>query len=161
MRFPKVRGSNLERREYRLPDDFEGELNLVFIAFQQWHQSEVDSWVPLAKQLTAEHAGLYYYELPTIRSMNFLSRAFIDGGMRMGIPDRSAREATITLYLDKQRFRRALELPSEDHIYVLLVDGNGQVLWRTQGRVSDAKAAALQTAVARFFQPIASEESLG
>jgi len=51
MTFPTVRGSNLLRQQLTLPKDFQGKLNLVFIAFEQWHQMEVDSWVPLAKEL--------------------------------------------------------------------------------------------------------------
>lgn len=144
MRFPTVTGSNLERRKYQLPQDFEGDLNLLFIAFQQVHQYDVNTWLPLAKRLAAAYPGLCYYELPTIREMNIFSRAMIDGGMRVGIPDRQAREATITLYLKKDAFRRALDLPHENDIYVLVVDRQGHVLWRTSGRNSAEKSAALQ-----------------
>ncbi len=153
MRFPSVTGSNLERRKYDLPQDFEGELNLVFIAFQQVHQLDVNTWLPTAKQLVAMHPGLAYYELPTIRSMSWFSRAMIDGGMRMGIPDRGAREATITLYIDKRPFRAALGIPDENNIVVLLVDGRGEVQWRTTGPHDARKGAELETAVAGLLEP--------
>ena len=51
MQFPTVTGSNLQRKSLRLPEGFEGEWNLVFIAFQQWQQRQVDSWLSFAKQL--------------------------------------------------------------------------------------------------------------
>ena len=35
MQFPTVSGSNLHRKTLTLPQDFEGELNLVLIAFQR------------------------------------------------------------------------------------------------------------------------------
>lgn len=70
MTFPIVNGSNLLREKLTLPQDFAGKYNLLFIAFQQWHQEEVNSWIPLAKSCEARFAGLVYYELPTIRALN-------------------------------------------------------------------------------------------
>jgi hypothetical protein len=88
-----------------------------------------------------------YYELPVIQRLNVLARTFINEGMRSGIPDRLARARTITLYLDKVAFRRALELPHEDDIYVLLVDRQGQVLWRSGGAFTPEKGEGLAAAV--------------
>jgi hypothetical protein len=147
VRFPRVSGSNLNRKRLNLPQDLEGRLNVVLVAFQQWQQGEVNTWVPAAQQLEAAHPGVRYYELPTIRRLNRLARAFIDGGMRGGIPDRLARERTITLYLDKESFRQALDMPDEEHIYVLLVDAQGQVLWRERGVFTPDKQAALESRV--------------
>ena len=143
MQFPVVTGTNLQRKSLRLPEAFEGEWNLVFIAFQQWQQRQVDSWIPLAKQLEEGHPELRYYELPTIQDRNRLARTFINEGMRAGIPDPVARERTITLYLDKTAFRKALQLSSEDDIHVLLLDRRGQVLWRTEGPFAPAKGDSL------------------
>lgn len=64
--------------------------------------------------------------------------------MRAGISDCAAREATITLYLDKRVFPAALQLPSEDTVYALLVDRAGYVLWRAEGVITDEKERALQ-----------------
>jgi hypothetical protein len=133
MRFPTVKGSNLSGREFILPASFDGELNVVALAFQMWHQNEVDTWMPLLKHLEQTVPGLRAYELPVIRSMNRINQWMLDQGMRGGIPDQATRARTITLYVDKEPFRRELELPNEDHIYVLLVDRMGKVLWRTQG----------------------------
>lgn len=148
--FPAVSGSNLAKRPFRLPADFEGDYNLVLIAFKQHQQRDIDTWLPLARQLAAADSRWRYYELPVIRDMNFLYRAFIDGGMRSGIPDQTARETTITLYLDKKAFRHALGLPHEDTIYVLVVKSDGSVLWQTAGRHSSEKAQALMAAMQPF-----------
>jgi len=145
--FPEVRGSNLDGREFNLPKDFEGELNLVFIAFQREQQALVDSWVPLAKTLTARHEGLCYYELPTIYQANSLVRWFINNGMRRGIPDPHARETTITLYIDKEPFRTALGISHEQTIYVLLVDAGGRVIWRNEGAHTDKKGRELENVI--------------
>ena len=54
-RFPGKMGSNLQRQKLKLPKDFQEELNLVLIAFQQWQQTQVDSWIPFARQLEGTH----------------------------------------------------------------------------------------------------------
>jgi hypothetical protein len=145
--FPTVSGSNLKRKKLTLPQDFQGERNLVFIAFEQWHQTQVDTWIPFARQLESDHPGLLYYELPTIQRLNIMARTFINEGMRAGIPDSLARERTITLYLDKNAFRAALQLSAEDEIYVLLLDRLGQVLWRAEGAFSPEKGKSLAAIV--------------
>src|ERR1700687_4217619 len=119
--FPAVRASNLNGRSFDLPGDFEGERNLVILAFQREQQALVDSWSPAIANLLARHADLCFYELPTISRGNPLFRAWLDGAMRGGIPDLQARDHTITLYLDKAAFRKALDLPHEETIYILVL----------------------------------------
>lgn len=133
MAFPTVSGSNLLRQKKTLPQDFQGEFNLVFIPFQQWHQDEVDSWSGLAEALEKEFKGLIYYELPTLPSSGPLYKFFLNEGMRAGIPNPKTRERTITLYLDKTEFRAALNLTDEAHIYVLVVDRQGNEYFRARG----------------------------
>lgn len=143
MSFPIVNGSNLRREKLTLPKDFEGDYNLLFIAFQQWQQDEVNSWIPLAEGLEVQFPGLFYYELPTIRSLNTLSRFFINEGMRAGLPNPKARERTITLYLDKDEFRAALSMDDEEHIFILLFDRQGEELWRARGSHNQDKQTEL------------------
>ena len=152
MTFPKVSGSNLLRHKMNLPQDFQGRFNLVFIAFQRWHQTEVDSWSALAEQLEGQYQGLFYYELPTLQSGGPLYKFFLNEGMRAGIPNPKTRQRTITLYLDKADFRAALEMPDEDHIYILVIDCQGKEFFRARGPYSRAAEASLRQALLQFFQ---------
>ena len=147
MKFPTIKASNLAGQEYTLPADLEGDLNIVALAFQMWHQNEVGTWMPLLEQIERRIPVIRAYELPVLRSMNCLSQWMIDSGMRGGIPDPATRARTITLYLDKERFRQALGLPDEDHIYLLLMDRDGRVHWQTRGPYSPEKASSLMAAV--------------
>ena len=154
--FPTVKGSNLEGRRYALPDDLEGDLNVLLIPFQRWHQDWVDTWIPALQRLSAHYAALRYYELPTLPSMNPLSRMSIDFGMKMGIPDRRARETTITLYLDKAAFRQALNIPDEATIVVMLVTRWGEILWRTSGASTDDAERTLAALLQVHFSALSS-----
>ena len=46
MKFPHVKATSLTSKSYHLPRDLEGELNLVMVAFKQWQQDWVDTWIP-------------------------------------------------------------------------------------------------------------------
>ncbi|PKO00460.1 MAG: hypothetical protein CVU42_04640 [Chloroflexi bacterium HGW-Chloroflexi-4] len=154
MTFPKVSGSNLLRKKMTLPQDFQGELNLVFIPFERWHQSEVDSWIALAEELEKEYEGLVYYELPTLPNSGTLYKFLLNEGMRAGIPNPKTREHTITLYLNKTDFRAKLNLPDEDHIYILVVDRQGLEFFRARGPYSREGEAALRQFFGRSMKNV-------
>lgn len=145
--FPTVKASNLEKRELSLPADFEGERNLLLIAFEREQQKNVDTWLHEMKRFEELDPGFRYYELPTIQRPIGWMRWFIDSGMRRGIPDRKARERTITLYLDKKPFCDALHITNQKKIYALLVDRSGQILWRSDGDFDETKGASLKDAL--------------
>jgi hypothetical protein len=67
--------------------------------------------------------------------------------MRHGIPDRNARERTITLYLDKAPFCAALHIADQTKIYAFLVDREGKVLWRSEGVFDETKGSSLRSAL--------------
>lgn len=141
--FPVVSGFNLDRQEFEFPRDFGGDYNLVMVPFQRYHQQIVNTWIPFAQEVEASFPGFIYYELPTIYEMPALSRTFLNEGMRAGIPDQTARERTITLYLNKDTFKSALGIPSEDDIYLFLVNRSGEILWSTTGTYTAEKADGL------------------
>lgn len=147
MKLPRVTGSNLARKKMVFPDDFDGESNLVFIAFLRRHQDLIDSWVPFVEQLAQDYPGLQYYEFPTLSRRGFIYRTFLNEGMRAGIPSEATRARTITLYLDKSAFRRALDIENEQNMWLYLFDKSGVVLWRTAGSFTLEKGEALRIAL--------------
>lgn len=141
--FPEVSGYNLQREEFIFPESFQGEYNLLLIPFQRRQQEDVNTWIPAAQELERTIPGLIYYELPTIYQLPTLSRTLINEGMRAGIPDQTARERTITFYLDKDAFKQALGITSEENIQIFLVDRQGNILWQSQGLFSIEKNQSL------------------
>ena len=136
--FPRVEGSNLEGKRFALPTDFEAEYNVVLVAFRREQQADVDSWLPFLREQNVAARGVRVYELPTLSRSYRWMRGFIDGGMARGIPEKATREATITLYIDKTPFKKALAILTEDRIIALIVARDGRVLWRADGKFSSA-----------------------
>jgi hypothetical protein len=143
MKFPDVSGENLEKKKYNIPYDLEGELNIVIVPFQRWHQSLVDEWSVFLNNIERSNRNFRYYEVPTLNSGYKIMSFMIDGGMRAGIPDRSVRERTITLYTNKPLFEEQLNINSEDTIYLFLIRKNGEILWRSEGQYDKQKGEEL------------------
>ena len=143
MKFPDISGENLEKKKYNIPYDLEGDLNMVIVPFQRWHQSLVDEWSYFLNKIEESNPNFRYYEVPTLNSGYKVMRFMIDGGMRAGIPDRSIRERTITLYTNKPLFEKQLDIKSEDTIYLFLIRKNGEILWRNEGEFDAQKGDQL------------------
>ena len=145
--FPTVSGFYLNRQEFSFPQDLSGELNILFVPFLQSQQLVVNIWIPFAQETEAAFPGVVYYELPTVDEMPTLSRMFVNEGMRAGIPDETARERTVTLYINTEKFMDATDIPGKDKVHVLLVNRNGDILWRTTGQFDEAKGESLLGAI--------------
>ena len=145
--FPAVSGFNLNRQEFAFPRDLAGELNILFVPFLQRQQLVVNTWIPFAQETEAAFPGVVYYELPTIDEMPTLSRMFVNEGMRAGIPDETARERTVTLYINTRKFMEATNIAGKDEVHVLLVNRSGDILWRTTGRFDETKGESLLGAI--------------
>jgi hypothetical protein len=141
--FPPLQARNLEGRVFHLPQDLEGELNLLILAFDRWHQHLVDTWTPWLDHLLRHYPMLRGYELPIISQHLTLARPLIDGGMAAHIHDRAARARTLTVYTDRLRLERHLALNPRT-IALLLVDQQGHILWREYGDYHEGKASELE-----------------
>lgn len=111
-----------------------------------------DEWLPFLDDLARKNPDIAFYELPTLNISYILVRRVIDGGMQAGIPDKNARERTITLYLNKKAFSKELDIPDEKTITVLLINKKGEVIWRTQGRFTNEKITDLENTVKENLQ---------
>jgi hypothetical protein len=147
VRFPRVEGANLEKRRFTLPADFEADWNVVLVAFRREQQADVDTWTPHLADLLRGRPDVSTYEVPTLTRAYRWMRPMIDGGMRSGIPDRAVREHTITLYIDKTPFKRALGIDDEEHIRAFLVRRDGAVRWSAVGRWTPEAGESLRDAL--------------
>lgn len=148
--FPRVSGRNLLKHSVALPEDLKGRPTLALVAFQREQQADVDTWLAREAELSGAIESLRVLEFPTISGARYGAFAwFIDGGMRSGIPDQAARERTITLYTDTEKFRQALGLGGPESIYAVLLDAQARVVRIEPGTADDEKVARLLEAMAR------------
>ena len=147
--FPTVEARALDGRRLILPDDLDGRRNVLAVAFQRRHQSDVDTWLDEFESLKKDHEDLFTGEVPTLSRRWAPVRGFIDGGMAAAIPDPRTRATTMTVYGDVSRVSDSLGLPDREKIAVVLCDREGQVAWLHRGPRSDEAASGLRAALAR------------
>ncbi len=140
---PEMTGIDLLGQERTIPSTFTGKWNIVAIAFEREQQEDVNTWIPVADEMMLEIDGLKFYEVPLIYEMNMAMRSWVNNGMRAGISDPVARERTITVYTDREKFLSLMDMDT-DSIYVLLVDAQGKILWRHEGIATPEAIRALR-----------------
>lgn len=148
MRFPDLVARDLEGTRYVLPDDLPAGPRLVLLPFQRWHQLLVNGWTRGAGPIEETFGDLTVWEVPSLSRAYLISRPFIDGGMRAGIPDPYVRRHTLTAYTDLRALAAALDLPSFETVYAFLLDARGEIVWRSEGEATAEKLSALFDAVA-------------
>jgi hypothetical protein len=141
--FPHLAARNLCGEDVTLPEAFDGERNIVIVAFRREHQALVDSWVPWLEERAQRDPGLRFFEIPTIGRLWAPVRNFIDGGMAAAIKDPVVLRRTLTVYGDVDRLARPLRIEDRSTISLFLVDRAGAVQWRGLGAFDPETAASL------------------
>lgn len=148
--FPKISAKNLEGDSFELPYELDGTVNILIIAFRREQQLLVDEWISYLNDYTQKNPQIAYYEIPTIHFSYLPFRWMIDGGMRAGIADKKARQRTITLYINKKEFKKHLDIVDENTIYLVLIDKDGRIIWKTDGNITEDKTRSLEETIGRI-----------
>jgi len=146
MVFPTIIGRNLHKKTTIIPDDFSTKNIIIIVAFQKWHQENVNKCIR-----SLENAGLNtthdILEVPVIRSSSWLKQMRLDGLMRAAFRDPNIRQRTVTVYIDKQHFRNSLNIPDEESIHWFLVDYvDKNILLRGENQINTEDIEAIKSA---------------
>ena len=133
IRLPSLTSHSLAGTPVHLPDDAHGQVTLILIAFQRQAQAMVDSWlIPYNKKFDGK-PEFTFYEIPMIKGKWWrLFSSSIDGGMRMGIPEKK-HEHVITYYGDIRQYLSVLDIHDLSFAYAFLLDKKGYIIWRGKG----------------------------
>lgn len=146
--FPHITSYSLAKNKLNLPGDFAGKIDLLLISFQPEQLTQINTWMPTAQGLQHTNFNFHWYQLPVSERENFVFRWWDNSSMRSDDTDPEAWPWIVPLYVDKNHFRHALQIPSDRQISVLLVDKQGHVLWRAEGPLTQEKRQSLLAAVA-------------
>lgn len=145
--FPRITAYNLDKRRITLPDQMEGQTDLLLISFEPEQQKQIDTWMPVAQALQHTNFQFRYYQLPISGRENFVFRWWETSSMRSDETDPVSWHWIVPLFVDRQKFLNDLEIPNQKEIVTLLVDRQGHILWRASGPMTVDKRASLVTAV--------------
>ena len=141
--FPTVTGTNLQGDEKTFPDCLEKDYTIVVVAFEQWQQRLVNEWYEPIEKLKNNNKNVAYFEIPTISKLNTFTRWFIYRGMRSGIENEEMRARIVTLHINKEPFKKALDIDTEETVFTYVLDKEGKILSRVKGEYEKEKWAEL------------------
>ncbi len=146
--FPQLKGIDLTGEERTIPNGLEGEPILLLVAFEQEQQTQVNTWIDIAREIESTHPQFRYYEIPLIYEGSAPFRFWVNNGMRSGIQDPIARMRTITVYTDREKFFEITGM-AKDTVYAVLIDSDGKIIWQTDGAASQDHKDALLTMLSK------------
>lgn len=140
--FPEITSKSLAGRLVTFPQDLEGKVTLICIAFMRSAQSMIDSWVQPFEREFGKDSRFLVYEIPMINTAWKVFSWIIDSGMRGGIPIEKHNNV-VTFYGDYSEYQTALGMENTNYAYVFLLDRNGIIRWIGNGYSSPEKIKEL------------------
>ncbi|HZZ38098.1 MAG TPA: hypothetical protein VFE06_03130 [Acidobacteriaceae bacterium] len=144
--FPNVAGYSLDKDKVVFPSGMQGQTDLLLVSFAPEQQKDIDSWLPAAQALQHTNFQFRWYELPISNRENFVFRWWETSSIRSDQTDPEAWPWIVPLFVDRHSFQHDLAIPNEKQVVALLVNRQGQILWRASGSMTPDKRASLMIA---------------
>jgi hypothetical protein len=143
MIFPTVTAKTLAGRTVQFPEATSGKIALLFVAFEQASQQQINTWFPVLLKDVLREGRVEYYEVPMISGAYRLVSRFIDSGMRGGVP-KDLHDRIATFYGDRSSFFTSLDIQSTGDAILFVLSASGEILVRVQGSADPAKVAKVK-----------------
>jgi ATP10 protein len=134
--FPTVRAKTLAGRCVTFPAATKGKVGIIFVAFEQSAQTQIDSWVTPMLSNYLDQADVSYYEIPMISGGYKPVSRFIDSGMRSGVPS-DLHDRTATFYGNQSVFFETMKIVDSTRAYLFVLSRDGRIVYRTSGASTD------------------------
>lgn len=144
--FPPVTAYSLDKQKVTLPGGMEGQTDLLLVSFETEQQKDIDSWMPVAEALQHSSFQFRYYQLPVFGRENFIFRWWDASSLRTDETDPQLLHWIVPLFIDRQKLIKDLDVPNQKQVVVLLVNRQGQILWRGSGPMTEPKRQSLLAA---------------
>ena len=140
---PVAHGTTLAGTAVVLPDALKGKVGVLVVGFSHASQGQVSNWGRLITADYGQNQGLEYFEMPMLAGAPKFVRGMIVKSMGKAVPA-AERPHFIPLTEDDKPWRAVAHYDKPDDAYLLLVDGEGAVLWQMQGEATDLAYANLK-----------------
>ncbi|ACF14359.1 hypothetical protein Ctha_1905 [Chloroherpeton thalassium ATCC 35110] len=130
--FPEITGYALNGTETTLPNDANGFVTVIILAFEKDSQDKVDTWADTLIATYDTEKQIRYFELPMISGFYSFMSGVINGGMRSGVP-KPLHGNVVTFYGDREKYTKALGIPDMENCYLFVLDKTGVVRYTEKG----------------------------
>ena len=142
-RLPALTVKRLDQQQVVLPEGLAANRTLALVAFQPSHRAEIRSWIRGLR--LHQDPSIAWFKMPVLGDPGSESaRNDIESVLLAGHPLESDRSRMLPVFTDRDAFIRAAGLPGTEHAWVLVLDRDGNVLARAEGKFDEDKARALR-----------------
>jgi hypothetical protein len=146
-RIPDVHSTSFADQAVNLPAALQGKAaGILVLGFSRGSREAVTGW---ATKIAADYRTsdvVAYYELPVVASVPGFVRGIVLRSIKSSAPER-AHKRIVPITANEAEWRTVVHYSQPDDSYVLVVDGEGNVVWQIQGEPTDAAYAALKQQV--------------
>ncbi len=146
---PRLDGETLSGKKIVLPDDARGKIALLMIGFSKKGGKATGAWGNRFKKDFGADQRFAVYPVAELEDAPRLIRGMIVGGMRHGTPP-AERDRFVTLFQGEVDLKRFVAFSGADDPYLLLLDANGTVQWRSHGVFREEDYLTLQAAARKL-----------
>ena len=143
---PKTASESLAGQQVMLPDALKGHTTVVMVGFSKSSENNSKDWGARARKELGETFDIY--QVAVLEDAPRFVRGMITHAMRGSTPEARQNHFLIVVKGEAE-LKKAAGFSEADDAYVLLLDGAGEIRWRTHGVVSDAALKELRQQVGK------------
>jgi hypothetical protein len=147
---PELRGQFLSGGAAVLPQAAAGKPALLLLGFSYDSRHEVEEWAGKFREQFESEPRVTFFEIPMIDGMARLGKWFIESGMRRGTP-KADQGHVITVYGGAAPWKQRLGFSDPKAAYLILIDGQGKVVWSYAGAVDPVAWQSLRSEVSKLL----------
>jgi hypothetical protein len=140
---PTLTVKRLDQQRIVLPQGLPAQRTLALVAFHSAQGAEVRSWIRGLR--LDQDPSIAWFKMPVLNDPGTeQARSDIESVLLARHPADIDRSRLMPVFTDRDAFIRAAGLPGTEHAWVLVLDRDGKVLARAEGRFDQDKAQALR-----------------
>lgn len=146
---PQTRFTTLTGAHVVIPQQSSAKPLLLLVGFSHKASGDLSAWNKRFKVTYETDPRVEYYELADFEGVPGFVMKLIRHGMRRSMKE-PERSHVAPFYEHGKDWQSLVEYQESAVVYLVLADGGGHVLWQTKGPANDAKAAELESHVAKL-----------
>jgi hypothetical protein len=132
---PKTASESLAGQQVTLPDSIKGHPAVVIVGFSKSSQDAVKAWDKAARKQLGNAFDVY--QVAVLEDAPSFVRGMIKHAMRGSVPA-NLQSHFLVVVKGEAELKKVAEFSQADEPYVMLLDGSGEIRWRTHGAVDDS-----------------------
>ena len=146
---PVLHGRSFTDVQVELPADLRGKTGILLIGFSQKSSVQTKLWDEKLLRDFGNDPHFAYYQCAVLADVPSLFRDHVVNSIRDKMPI-AERAHFVPILQDASKWKNAAGYSAPDDAYVLLVDGAGQIQWRTHGAPTGELYSAMKEHLAQL-----------